>query len=161
MNASDVMAFAKSRLQEKFNVPVYVDSLPQDFVRPSFALELQKPELTELNLGLVRWTAVLLITGYVDVDEYYDSSRELLNLLQDGVLELFSGGWLKVGDRFPTVAAIKGKGDPDFFEVQVTFTWSDARPGFSDPEETAPMMGQYELSMFAPDRVSAGEKQNI
>ena len=64
MDASDVVAYAANRLKEAFQVPVYVDRLPQDFDRPSFALELQKPELTDLNLGLVRWTAALLITGF-------------------------------------------------------------------------------------------------
>lgn len=83
MDASDVMARVKAILEETFQEPVFVDRLPKDFKRPSFALELQKTEMADLNLFLVRKTTTVLITGFVDVDYYHDSSREELGLRQD------------------------------------------------------------------------------
>lgn len=52
--------------------------------RPSFALELQKTEMADLNLFLVRKTTTVLITGFVDVDYYHDSSREELVSVRTG-----------------------------------------------------------------------------
>ena len=96
MDASDVMARVKAILEETFQEPVFVDRLPKDFKRPSFALELQKTEMADLNLFLVRKTTTVLITGFVDVDYYHDSSREELGLRQDRVMALFPGPSMEV-----------------------------------------------------------------
>ena len=150
MNNSDVMQAVEARLKGAFPDPVYVDRLPKDFARPSFAVELQKAESVDLNLSLVQRTATVLVTGFVPVDPYYDSSREALNSRQDTVMDLFACGRLPVGDRYPTVTADKGKGSPDFFEVQVTISWIDSRPEVWGPPAQAPMMERYELNREFP-----------
>ena len=99
---------------------------------------------------LVQRTATVLVTGFVPVDPYYDSSREALNSRQDTVMDLFACGRLPVGDRYPTVTADKGKGSPDFFEVQVTISWIDSRPEVWGPPAQAPMMARYELNREFP-----------
>ena len=114
------------------------------------ALELQKAESVALNLSLVQRTATVLVTGFVPVDPYCDSSREALNSRQDTVMDLFACGRLPVGDRYPTVTADKGKGSPDFFEVQVTISWIDSRPEVWGPPAQAPMMERYELNREFP-----------
>ena len=135
MDSSDVMNFVKTILEEKFQDEVFTNELPKDFDRPSFALELQKDEFEDLNIGLVKKTAMVLITGFVEVNAYYDSSRETLNHRQNSVMEMFAGPSMAIGDRYPTVMSNKGTGSPDFFEVQVAFAWSDIRPGYHDPED--------------------------
>lgn len=148
MDASDVMARVKAILEETFQEPVFVDRLPKDFKRPSFALELQKTEMADLNLFLVRKTTTVLITGFVDVDYYHDSSREELGLRQDRVMALFPGPSMEVEGYHPTIAANKGTGAPDFFEVQLAVVWRDARPGFQDPEDSAPPMEDFEVNGY-------------
>ena len=48
--------------------PVYYDELPKDFRRPSFTLECQKAEQSDVNIGLVRRSVTLLVTCYVEAD---------------------------------------------------------------------------------------------
>lgn len=134
METSSVVQAVKQALEGRFQEPVYLDRVPKEFARPSFAVELQKSEWTDLNQGLVRKTVTLLVTGFVEVDAYHDSSREKLNRRQEQVMTLFAGPGMQVEDRWPAVSANKGVGSPDFFEVQVTFSWSDAKPGVPDRE---------------------------
>lgn len=143
MNSSDVLRLVKETLEQTFQEPVYVDQLPKDFARPSFAVELAKTECADLNFFLVRKTATVLITGFVAVDAYHDSSRDALNLRQDQLMHLFAGGRLRVGGIYPAVTANKGTGNPDFLEVQLEFSWNDERPGSPEPE--APTMEHYTL----------------
>lgn len=150
MESSTVMSRVKAMLEETFREPVYVDRIPKDFQRPSFAVELQKTEYQDMNLMLVRKTATILITCFVEVDAYYDSSREELNRRQDTVMGLFARGFLDVGDRHPAAMAARGQGNPDFSEVTLTVTWSDDRPGYTAPEETAPLMEHAEVSGTIP-----------
>ena len=135
MNAAQLLAKINEVIGAEFHgIPIYYDQLPKDFKRPSFALELQKDSFEDLNIALVRKTVTVLVTGFVETNAYYDSSREELNHRQERVLELFSAPSMQVEDRYPTVTANKGKGAPDFFEVEVTFSWSDTRPGYHDPD---------------------------
>ena len=150
MEISTVMSRVKAMLEETFREPVYVDRIPKDFQRPSFAVELQKTEYQDMNLMLVRKTATILITCFVEVDAYYDSSREELNRRQDTVMGLFARGCLDVEDRHPAAMAGRGQGNPDFSEVTLTVTWSDDRPGYAAPEETAPLMEHAEVSGTIP-----------
>lgn len=155
MNTEQLMDEVQAVIAAAFpGEPIFVDRLPKDFKRPSFALELQKEEFTDLNISLVRKMVTVLVTGFVEVNAYYDSSREELNRRQDRLMELFAGPSLRVSDRHPTVSANKGKGAPDFCEVQVTFSWSDTRPGYHDPDDrtdlvsaAVPKMEQYEANI--------------
>ena len=85
--------------------PVYYDELPKDFRRPSFTLECQKAEQSDVNIGLVRRSVTLLVTCYVEADAYHDSSRKALNQRQDTVMGLFAQGFFQVEDRALTVQA--------------------------------------------------------
>ncbi|MBE5056227.1 hypothetical protein INF37_09480 [Pseudoflavonifractor sp. DSM 107456] len=143
--------------------PIFVDRLPKDFQRPSFALELQKEAFADLNIALVQKTVTVLVTGFVAVNAYYDSSREELNRRQDRLMELFAGPSIRVDDRHPTVTANKGTGAPDFCEVQVTFSWSDTRPGYHDPDDmtdpvsaSVPKIENYEGNINSSARNASG-----
>lgn len=137
MDGNDIMQAMKARLKERYpKEEVYVDRLPKDFTRPSFTLELQKNDMVDANLFLVKRTAAILVTCYEKVNAFYDSSREGLNSRQDQVLALFSKP-LPVGDRTLLPTTKKGEGTPGYNEVTVTFEWLDSRPDFVD-EDTAP-----------------------
>ena len=130
--------------------PVYYDELPKDFRRPSFTLECQKAEQSDVNIGLVRRSVTLLVTCYVEADAYHDSSRKALNQRQDTVMGLFAQGFFQVEDRALTVQANRGLGSPDFAEVSAVFQWVDARPGYQDPEAAdTPQMEHFAIERTA------------
>lgn len=137
MDGNDIMQAMKARLKERYpKEEVFTNRLPKDFARPSFTLELQKNDMADANLFLVKRVAVVLVTCYETVNAFYDSDRDSLNCRQDQVLALFSKP-LKVGDRTLLPVAQKGEGTPGYNEVTVTFEWLDGRPGFVD-EDVAP-----------------------
>ena len=108
--------------------PVYYDELPKDFRRPSFTLECQKAEQSDVNIGLVRRSVTLLVT----------------------VMGLFAQGFFQVEDRALTVQANRGLGNPDFAEVSAVFQWVDARPGYQDPEAAdTPQMEHFAIERTA------------
>ena len=105
--------------------PVYYDELPKDFRRPSFTLECQKAEQSDVNIGLVRRSVTLLVTCYVEADAYHDSSRKALNQRQDTVMGLFAQGFFPGGGPGPD-----GAGKP--------WTWE---PGLCRGERRIPVDG--------------------
>ena len=153
MDGNDVLHAMEERIQEKYpGEPVYWDQLPKDFVRPSFTLELQKTETADVNIALVQRTVEVLITCYVEIDAYGDSSQEALNQRQGRMMDLFSSP-LQVGDRWITASVEKGVGAPDQSEVTVTFRWMDGRAGYVDEDTAAesesgvPLMMDFEIKM--------------
>lgn len=128
---------------------VYTKYLPKDFKRPSFALELQKDEWTDVNIALVHRTVTLLLTGFVATDAYGDSDRDVLNQRMETACGLFACGALPVDDRAIRVQTIRGTGAPDFFEVTLIFSWIDVRPDAIAPD--APHMEHFELNMTAKE----------
>lgn len=155
MDGGDILTALETQLKKRFpGEPVYCDRLPKGFQRPSFTLECQKDETADVNRGLVRRLVTVLVTGYAAVSEgYQESSRAELNRRMDAMLALWGGGALAVGDRAVTVGTAKGVGSPDAVEVTITFSWTDGRPGYQDPEtatpETggAPLMAHYEMRL--------------
>ena len=153
MYLNDILQAVEACIQARYpGEPVYRDSLPKGFERPSFALECVKEEQADVNIGLVRRSATVSVLCFVEVDAYGDSSREALNQRQEGILAIFGRGALAVGDRSIAVSARKGEGDPTMAAVSAVFAWTDARPGYKDPEaqtpETggAPLMEHYSIS---------------
>ena len=128
---------------------VYTNYLPKDFKRPSFALELQKDEWTDVNIALVHRTVTLLLTGFVATDAYGDSDRDALNQRMETACGLFACGALPVEDRAIRVQAVRGTGAPDFFEVTLIFSWIDGRTDTADPD--APRMEHFEFNITAKE----------
>lgn len=134
MVVNDILKAVEARLLETFpDEPVYWDSLPNGFQRPSTTLEFQRDTVTDVNFCLVRHEAEMLITCFSKVnDPYHDSSRADLNDRLSRVLGIFHTGNLPVCDRCLTVTAHAGIGTPEYSEVTVRFTWVDGRPGLSE-----------------------------
>ena len=151
MTIQMLMDAVKARIQKRWPMEkVYTNYLPKDFNRPSFALELQKEETADINIALVQRTATMLLTGYVETDAYGDSARERLNQRMEAACGLFAQGYLRVDDRAIRVRTVRGTGAPDFMEVTLIFTWMDARPVFTDPDDPSvdvPLMEHYELNI--------------
>lgn len=132
---NDILRAMEGRINGSYpGEAVYWDRLPQGFTPPAFTLELARIGTSEVNIGLVRKTAEVLITCYVKPNAFHDSSREELNQRQERIADLFSA-CLTVGGRVLTPRAEKGMGDPDSPDVTVTFQWTDVRPGYHDPED--------------------------
>lgn len=151
VDLTDLMDTVKARVQGRWpGEEVYTNYLPKDFKRPSFALELQKEETADVNIALVQRTVTLLLTGYVQTDAYGDSDREALNQRMEAACALFAQGCLPVGDRAIQVRTNRGTGAPDFMEVTLVFSWIDARPVFTDPDDPpgdVPLMEHYEFNI--------------
>ena len=113
---------------------VYWDRLPKDFTPPPLPWNWPGSGTSDVNIGLVRKTAEVLITCYVKPNAFHDSSREELNQRQERIADLFppASRW-ETGRLTPR--AEKGMGDPDSPDVTVTFQWTDVRPGYHDPED--------------------------
>lgn len=149
MEINDILSAVEAEICKRYpGEPVYWDRLPKGFERPSFSLECTRSESVDVNIGLVRRQAAVLVTCFVEVDSYGDSSRAELNRRQDGVMAIFGAGHLAVGDRHITVSANKGEGAPDDAEVTAIFAWVDARPGDTGLEpDGAPVIEHYKLNV--------------
>ena len=145
-----LMAAVEAAVKAKYpGEPVFTDVLPKDFKRPSFALECQKNETADVNQFLVQRAVTVLLTCFVEVNAYGDSSREALNGRMDALCALFGQGYLRVGDRALRVQTDRGIGAPDFAEVTLVFTWTDARPAYQDPNAPGsgvPRMTEFEIN---------------
>ena len=150
MVVNDIMKAVEARLLETFpDEPVYWDRLPNGFKRPSTSLECQRDTVTDINYGLVRHEAELLITCFSAVNEpYHDSSRADLNVRLDRVLCIFHTGYLVLDDRHITVSDHSGVGTPEYSEVAVRVTWIDVRPGLGESGVTAE---NYHLNINGKD----------
>lgn len=148
MTVQNLMEAIKTMVRECWpGEEIYTDELPKDFKRPSFALECQKNETADVNPFLVQRTVTVLLTCFVEVNAYGDSSREALNRRMDTLCAHFGQGYLRVGDRALRVQTDRGVGAPDFAEVTLTFTWVDGRPAYQDPN--APGSGIPKMEHFA------------
>lgn len=151
MTTQALMDAVKARVQGHWpGEEVYTNYLPKDFKRPSFALELQKEETADVNIALVRRTVTLLLTGYVETDDYGDSAREVLNQRMEDACGLFAQGYFTVEDRAIQVQTNRGTGAPNFIEVTLIFSWLDGRPSHTDPDvppSDVPLMEHYQLNI--------------
>lgn len=151
MTAQALMDAVKASVQGHWpGEEVYTNYLPKDFKRPSFSLELQKEETADVNIALVRRTVTLLLTGYVETDDYGNSARAALNQRMEDACGLFAQGYFPVEDRAIQVQTNRGTGAPDFIEVTLIFSWMDGRPACADPDvppSDVPLMEHYDLNI--------------
>jgi hypothetical protein len=154
MDIGALMDAAEAAIRTQYpDDPIYRDELPKDFQRPSFTLECQKDDLADAAIGLVRRTVTLLVTCYVAVDAYHDSSRDELNRRQETVMSLLAGKPLRVEDRSLTAKTGKGTGAPDYGEVTAVYSFLDSRPGYvdEDTEEESvsgvPLMEEFTMDV--------------
>ncbi len=123
---------------------VYRNRCPEGFERPSYLIEAISNGSDSANCRTVEQTAYLTITCFAAVDEFGDSDDSTLIDLQDGVMNLFRPGYLRVGDRALKVKASTGGADFDRSYVDLQLEFFDDR---SDEANTAPLMETIEFTL--------------
>ena len=107
---------------------VYMERVPVDFARPSFLVELGPVEMLDASCGCLEVKATVVVTAFVEADDYYNSHVPDLMTRMGAVQELFAVDGLQVEDRFLHVTANKGNCQFDYAETSITFQYQDDRP---------------------------------
>ena len=115
INAVLVKAFPKR--------PVYVNFCPDDFTRPCFLIEFISSTQTAASYYVNELTVYFTITCYEKVNDYSISNQTDLISIQGKVLAAFSGGVLRVGDRYLKLITSAGGCDAScsFVDMQLSF----------------------------------------
>lgn len=74
----DILNAITEQIAAKFKNPIYIDNLPQDFVRPSFYVELLNSTDTDMTSGLQERQMAFQITYFGKKDEYEVVSKSEL-----------------------------------------------------------------------------------
>ena len=111
---------------------VYTQSCPKDFKRPSFLIEYVKTTQSDVNRFTIEKTAYFTITGFTKIDSYYRSEPSELISMKENVLELFSDGYVQVGDRSIKVKSSSGGMDTDRIYIELQFEYFDERNTMND-----------------------------
>ena len=135
---SDILTAINLILVKAFpDYTVYVQDCSKDFKRPSFLLEYVKLSLRDVDKLTIVKTVSFKITCFVPVDKYFRSDMDQLANLQDSVLQLFSSGYVKVGDRALRIQGTTGGMGKDLAYIDIQIEFSDNR---TDTEEQLPLM---------------------
>ena len=90
--------------------------------------------------------ATVVVTAFVEADDYYNSHVPDLMTRMGAVQELFAVDGLQVEDRFLHVTANKGNCQFDYAETSITFQYQDDRPGGDE----WPLMGEIQTKWGPP-----------
>lgn len=145
----EIQTRIEEMIREKFpGEEVYRDLCPEDFKRPSF-LVFQQPWKMDLSLGrsMVGLHPIYTVTIFVEADNYHHSHLIPMHQRQLAVAGLFTPGFIRAGDRAPTVEKIEFGGGFDFDTVTVTLGYTVDRDGFGgeDGGDDAPLMEHLTL----------------
>ena len=100
--------------------PVYRGFMKNDFDRPSFFLDVKKTTIEPMNAHLVHENHVIMAVIYETVDESGAADSRCLLETRERFQRLFSGGKLKVGDRYLNVSVSGPTVDIDSALVDLT-----------------------------------------
>ena len=113
---------------------ICLERCPQDIQRPGFLIQTPAASQKSASFFALAVTVKFTITCLAQLDEGGEADRTELEALQDGVLELFRAGFLRVGDRAPKCEASAGGIDPDkaLVDVQCSY-WEERDLGAAQP----------------------------
>ncbi|MGI6029767.1 MAG: phage tail terminator family protein [Candidatus Heteroscillospira sp.] len=139
METNDIIAAVTAEIGKIYpGETIYTDALPEGFERPCFAIECMAVACADVNRALVRFESTIKLTIFTAADE--------LNERQSALLELFGGGRLNVSGRSVAVRTVKGQRLQEAADISAVFTWTDKRPGYTDPDVgDIPCAEKYEL----------------
>ena len=120
-----------------------MNRVPVEFDRPSFLVELGPVEMLDASYACLELKATVVVTAFVEADDYHNSHVPDLMQRMAVVQELFAVEGLRVEDRVLHVIANKGNCQFDYAEASVTFQYQDDRPGGED----WPLMGEVNVNM--------------
>lgn len=134
----DILTSINRRIAEAYpNYTVYVNESPKDFKRHSFMLEYVKTSRRDINFNTIEKTAYFTITCFVPVDEHHRSNTDELADIQEDILQLFSVGYVNVGNRAIKIQSSTGGIDFDRAYIDLQFEYFDNR---TDTEDNAPLV---------------------
>lgn len=147
VKTNDIMTAINEKIVESFPYTVYVQRCPKDFVRPSFWIQHIRTSRRDVNRSTVEKTVYFTITCFTPLDEHFAVDPEELIELQEAIIQLFSAGYLNVGDRAIKIKSSSGGIDIDRAYVDLQFEFYDDRFDETDDAETAPIMGDISLNL--------------
>jgi len=106
---------------------VYLNLCPDSFVRPSFLLEHAKTTCQDINKNTVALTVNCNISCFLELNEDYAAAAEALMARQEGVISLFSSGYMEINTRSLKVKANAGSLDPGVAYVELQLEYYDDR----------------------------------
>lgn len=104
INTTDILNAINRELVKKFNYTVYIDTMPENFERPSFFIGLTKESTIDKNINTVEKTKQFKIVCYEEKDENYNSNTLSIFKMMEDVCELFSSEKLSVDDRMLNIS---------------------------------------------------------
>lgn len=125
---------------------VYRDFCSVDHQRPSSYLYVVKSEISPANFCLSQWTMEAELELFCSTDEYDVSSTEALRADQEAVLLAFALPSLQVEDGWVTLNAVGDGMETGSAYVKFTASWFTETPGYEAPEDSAPMMEDFEVN---------------
>ena len=124
------------RLVERFpDFTVYVEHVPQDFVRPSFFIRFVQIGAQErIAYDVIRQTPQFTITYYAETDAYYRTDKTGMHGVLNAILLLFRHGNIIVGDRSLNIQATAGgeNGQEITIDLQLDYTDDMQEPAGTD-----------------------------
>lgn len=145
VTAKDLLTAVNRVLVEEYpDRTVYVTDCPKDFKRPSFLLETVRVSRNDAAYGTVAKTVYQTITCFIPIDKQYRSNPNELMELQDAVMQLFSCGFVQVGDRAIKLQSLSGETDNEAAYVDLQFQYYDDRSAEAD---TAPTMSNITIKL--------------
>ena len=134
---TDILTAINRLLVEKYpNTPIYIQSCPKDFLRPSIMLETVRISPRDVTHSSVEKTVYITITCFTEEDKYSRLNQEELANMQDSIIEFFSRGYVVVNDRAIKVQSSTGGMNEDEAYIDLQFEFFDNR---TDDEEQDPI----------------------
>lgn len=123
---------------------VYINLCPKGFDRPNFLIEAITSKIRAANRNTVEITAYFTVTCFEKIDSYSNSAMTELLDIQNGVMDLFNQGYIKVSDRSLDIQASTGGVDFDCSYVDLQLKYYDDR---TDEKKNVPMVKNIDLSL--------------
>ena len=123
-------------LVEKYpNFTVYINKIPQDFERPSFAIEFIRNSPEEVNKGIIKEIDYFTITYFAEVDDYYNTDKFNLQNVLVNIQKIFRKGYIKIEDRAIKVKTSSGGSNDDEIYLDLQFEYYESREEICEEEE--------------------------
>ena len=144
----DIIDRLKELVEEKFpGEPVYLDTLPNGFARPSNYITLGKfTGDAGFAPRLVEFSPVIELVTFPERDAHALSSQREVNRRQMLLTAILMPGFIKVKGRAPKVAKLALEGGTDFASVTATFSYAVSREEFLELEN-APVMEEFAFNV--------------
>lgn len=123
---------------------IYVQECPKDFKRPSFLLEYVSTSRKDATRNTIAKTAYFTLACFTPVDKYSRSDMDELSGLQEDTMQLFSDGYVMVGDRAVKVQSSTGGMDLDRAFIDLQFEYFDAR---TEAADTNPLIASVQTNL--------------